>query len=136
MNACGLAPRRVLWRPKTQRGHAAPQHRLSSTSGTVVRNLVLLAAALAAICLDPPSRAAAAETRLAPTREQREFFENRIRPVLVDRCYECHSANARKIKGGLRLDSREGWMTGGESGPAIVPRDPDHSLLTKAIRSA
>ena len=59
-------------------------------------------------------------------------FENRIRPVLVERCLECH--DARKQKGGLRLDSREGWMKGGDSGAAIVPGDAGNSLLIKALR--
>ena len=67
-----------------------------------------------------------------------EFFEQRIRPVLVDRCYKCHSAEAeqnKKLKGKLRLDTREGLLKGGESGkPAVVPGDADHSLLIEAIR--
>lgn len=63
-----------------------------------------------------------------------EFFESRIRPVLVEHCYECHSAKSKKIKGGLRLDSREGWAKGGESGPAIIPGKPDDSLLVRAVR--
>lgn len=63
-----------------------------------------------------------------------EFFESRIRPVLVEHCYECHSAAAKKVKGGLRLDSREGWAKGGDSGPAIVPGKPDDSLLIRGVR--
>ncbi|MEW6155956.1 MAG: PSD1 and planctomycete cytochrome C domain-containing protein [Verrucomicrobiota bacterium] len=64
-----------------------------------------------------------------------EFFEKRIRPVLVERCYRCHSAESEKLKGGLRLDSREGILRGGESGqPAIVPGQPEASLLIEAIR--
>ena len=63
-----------------------------------------------------------------------EFFENQIRPVLVKHCYECHAADSKEIKGGLLLDSRNGLMTGGESGPAIVPGDPDSSLLLQALR--
>ncbi len=62
------------------------------------------------------------------------FFEKRIRPVLVEHCYECHSASAKKVKGGLRLDSRDGWVKGGASGPAIVPGKPDDSLLIKGVR--
>ena len=62
-----------------------------------------------------------------------EFFEKRIRPVLVDKCYKCHSADAEKLKGGLLLDSRWGWQQGGESGPAIVPGDPSTSLLLSAL---
>ncbi len=69
----------------------------------------------------------------APTAEQIEFFENRIRPVLAQECYECHST-ATKQKGGLRLDTRAGWQVGGESGPAIVPGDARASLLLQSIR--
>jgi len=61
------------------------------------------------------------------------FFEKTIRPLLTERCVECHGSQT-KIKGGLRLDSREGWATGGDSGPAIIPGQPDQSLLIKAVR--
>jgi hypothetical protein len=63
-----------------------------------------------------------------------EFFEQKIRPVLVEKCYSCHSAKAQKLKGDLHLDTRDGTRKGGESGAAIVPGDPDASLLIKAIR--
>ncbi len=63
-----------------------------------------------------------------------EFFEKNIRPTLVTACYQCHSREAEKIKGGLVLDNRESFLKGGDSGPAIVPGDPDKSLLIKAIR--
>jgi hypothetical protein len=66
-----------------------------------------------------------------------ELFEKRIRPVLVAQCYECHSADAAasgKLEGGLRLDTRSGIRAGGESGPAIVPGQPDESLLIEALR--
>jgi hypothetical protein len=63
-----------------------------------------------------------------------EFFEKKIRPVLADKCYHCHSADAEKIKGGLTLDTREGSRRGGENGPAVVPGDVDASLLVEAIR--
>jgi hypothetical protein len=62
-----------------------------------------------------------------------DFFEKKIRPLLAERCLECHSPE-KKVKGGLRLDSREGWQTGGDSGAAIVPGKPDDSLLIKAVR--
>ncbi len=62
------------------------------------------------------------------------FFEKRIRPLLEDRCYQCHSTEADKAKGGLKLDTREGWAKGGESGPAIVPGKPDDSLLITGVR--
>jgi len=64
-----------------------------------------------------------------------DFFEARIRPLLVERCYKCHSATSEKLKGGLLLDTREGMLKGGESGkPAIVPGAPGKSLLIEAIR--
>ena len=66
------------------------------------------------------------------TRDKVAFFENKVRPLLLARCVECHGD--KKHKGGLRLDSRAGWAKGGESGPAIVPGKPDESLLIKAIR--
>jgi len=62
------------------------------------------------------------------------FFEQHIRPLLVAHCYECHSAEAEKLQGGLALDSKPGWMTGGDSGPAIVPGEPDESPLMDAVR--
>jgi hypothetical protein len=68
------------------------------------------------------------------TREQTDFFENKIRPLLADNCYKCHSTFAEKIKGGLLLDSREALLKGGDSGKAIVPGDPEASLLIKAVR--
>ncbi len=74
--------------------------------------------------------AAFAATALPP--EQAEFFENKIRPVLASECYECH--DAKKQKGGLRLDYRDGWRKGGDSGDAIVPGQPAKSLLLKSIR--
>ena len=67
-------------------------------------------------------------------REGIEFFEKRIRPILVARCYSCHSAQAEKVKGGLVVDSREGLLRGGDSGPAVVPGKPAESLMIKAIK--
>lgn len=62
-----------------------------------------------------------------------EFFEKNIRPIFVEHCYECHSGNAKKLKGNLLLDSREGFLKGGESGHAIIPGQIDRSLLLKAV---
>src|SRR5581483_2349439 len=62
--------------------------------------------------------------------EKTEFFETRIRPILANNCYACHTDN--KL-GGLRVDSRVGLLTGGKHGPAIVPGRPDESLLIKAV---
>src|SRR5258708_20928771 len=70
----------------------------------------------------------------ALTPAQNEFFETRIRPLLAEKCYKCHSLTADKVKAGLLLDSRDGVLKVGETGPAIVPGDPDKSLLIKAIR--
>jgi len=80
-----------------------------------------------------PTRAQFADT---PTAEQLAFFESKIRPVLVEHCYECHSATATKIKGGLVLDSRAGVRKGGDTGPALTPGAPDASLLIQALRHA
>jgi hypothetical protein len=69
----------------------------------------------------------------APTPQQLDFFESRIRPILAQECYECHST-ATKDKGGLMLDSRPGWQSGGDSGDAIKPGDPKNSLLLQTLR--
>jgi hypothetical protein len=63
-----------------------------------------------------------------------DFFEQKIRPILSDNCYKCHSATSEKIKGGLLLDTREGLLKGGDTGPAIVAGNPEQSLLIKAVR--
>jgi mono/diheme cytochrome c family protein len=70
----------------------------------------------------------------APSPEQLEFFENKIRPVLAEHCYSCHSAKAEKIKGGLLLDTQAATLKGGDTGPAVVPSDLDKSLLIRAVR--
>ncbi len=69
----------------------------------------------------------------AMTPEQVAFFESRIRPILAQECYECHSEHGKK-KGGLLLDSRPGWQEGGDSGDVIKPGDPADSLLMRSIR--
>jgi len=68
------------------------------------------------------------------TRAQVDFFEKKIRPVLVENCYKCHSAKSEKIKGELLLDTKASARKGGESGPAVVPRDLKKSLLIEAVR--
>lgn len=82
----------------------------------------LLAVVLALVSTSFPARAA----------DEAAFFESRIRPLLVERCYECHSTG-KKQKGGLVLDSKAGWEKGGESGTAILPGKPKDSLLIKAV---
>ena len=61
------------------------------------------------------------------------FFEAKVLPILQKRCFECHS-HENKIKGGLALDARSGWVQGGDSGPAIIPGNVEKSLLIRAVR--
>jgi len=63
-----------------------------------------------------------------------EFFESKVRPLLVEHCYKCHSASAEKLRGGLMLDTKAGWERGGDTGPAIVPGKVDESLVIEAVR--
>ena len=78
------------------------------------------------------ARVAAADQPIKP--EQLKFFETKIRPVLVTQCAKCHASGAEKVKGGLLVDSRDGLRQGGDTGPAVVPGNPDESLLITAIR--
>lgn len=66
--------------------------------------------------------------------EQVAFFESRIRPVLIEHCYECHSLDSKIIQANLLLDSKNGLLRGGDSGPALVPGQADESMLLKALR--
>src|SRR4051794_6753535 len=63
-----------------------------------------------------------------------DFFEAKVRPVLAEHCYECHSTTAKKQQGGLHLDTRDAIRAGGDTGPAVVPGKPAESLLLKAVR--
>ncbi len=63
-----------------------------------------------------------------------DFFESKVRPVLIEHCYSCHSADAKRLRGSLLLDTKEGWMKGGDSGPAIKPGDPENSLIIEAVK--
>ena len=90
----------------------------------------LSAIAFSLVAVLPPWIAAAN----AIDAEQRKFFENRIRPALVEHCYECHSMGAKKVGGKLYLDSPKGMLEGGESGPPVVPGEADQSLLMHALR--
>ena len=87
----------------------------------LVALLVALAPAVASGQTPPASEAAL------------DFFEKKIRPVLVANCYNCHSANTNS-KGGLRVDDRNGLLVGGGRGAAIVPGHPEKSLLIAAVR--
>ena len=68
------------------------------------------------------------------TRAQVDFFEKKIRPMLVQNCYKCHSAKSEKLKGELLLDTKVGTRRGGESGPAVVPGNLKESLLIESVR--
>ncbi len=100
---------------------------------TAVKTHLLLP--LLALVAAPAAWSAIGQSAPLPP-EHVEFFEKKIRPVLVDKCYSCHAENSDKIKGGLVLDTREGIRRGGDNGPAIVPGDLQQSLLIEAIRYA
>jgi mono/diheme cytochrome c family protein len=87
------------------------------------------ALALGLTALASPHAAAAGQTP-----DGVEFFESRIRPVLVEHCVKCHSADTKTRKGSLRLDDAEAFRKGGASGPAFVPGKPDESLIIEALR--
>lgn len=106
---------------------------MTAKTNTQTKILVLFIAFLLQACLATSSSASETEES-ALTAEQVQFFESKVRPILVEHCYECHSTNSESIEGGLLLDSQWGWKTGGDSGTAIVPHDPDASLLMEAVR--
>jgi cytochrome c553 len=67
------------------------------------------------------------------TAEQLDFFEKKVRPLLAENCYKCHSVTSEKVKGGLYLDSREAVLRGGDAGVVVMVGDPGKSLLIKAV---
>lgn len=69
-----------------------------------------------------------------PSKEDVEFFERKIRPLLTEQCHSCHAQSAKKVKGGLLLDSREAILKGGDTGPAAIPGNPDKSLLIDSLK--
>jgi mono/diheme cytochrome c family protein len=81
-----------------------------------------------------PLLAVAAETTSAISKADSDFFESKIRPIFANNCYKCHSDQAPKLKGGLSVEFREPMLKGGDTGPAIVPGNPDKSLLIEAVR--
>jgi hypothetical protein len=94
----------------------------------------MIRAILALVVSGSVVHTARAQEAPAPDAAAEEFFEKSVRPVLADTCYNCHSTTSEKLKAGLYLDSREGMLKGGDTGPAIVPGKPDESLLIKAVR--
>ena len=87
------------------------------------------------VCLTSPLllRGVGEETSTSFSTEDLAFFEKKIRPLLVERCHECHSKTAETIEAGLRLDSRQAMLAGGDTGPVIVPGNPEQSLLIESI---
>ena len=111
-------------------GSSTQSERVAFCRRRLSAHLLILMSVLA--CNSVPGQ----ETREI-TDNEKAFFEKRIRPVLVKRCYSCHSedaARSKKLKGSLLLDSRAGILRGGESGASIVPGKPDESLLLDAMR--
>ncbi|MBI1916080.1 MAG: PSD1 domain-containing protein [Planctomycetes bacterium] len=95
------------------------------------RGLVLLAVV---VCGMTTATAAETPKTAVLSAADREFFERKVRPLLSQHCYQCHSTKSKKQRGGLLLDSRSTAMNGGDSGPVIVPGRPDDSLLIRAVR--
>ena len=90
---------------------------------------------LCAMSLPAQAQEEKAKTQATPAaRALFDEFDKTVRPILEQHCYRCHSHQAKKAKGGLVLDSRSGWAKGGQSGPALVPGQPDKSLLISAVR--
>lgn len=100
-----------------------PRVRLSTSIWFCLLTICILSIA-------PPIGSAIADERTSKL----EFFETKIRPVLVKHCYECHSAGSSKMEGGLQLDFREGLRKGGDSGPGLVPNLPEQSRILEALR--
>jgi hypothetical protein len=100
--------------------------------------VITFSMAIAALGLSATAYAAdgprSADGSAAPSPEQLAFFESKIRPVLVEQCYKCHSVKSEKLKGSLYVDGRDGLLHGGDSGPALVPGDPEKSRLIESLR--
>ena len=97
-------------------------------------SLRTISAVMATVFLAIASGPIADAAGKAITPAQSEFFEKRVRPLLVSRCFQCHSGKSKVLKGGLRLDSSQAVLAGGDSGTSVVPGDPDKSLLIQSIR--
>ena len=104
-----------------------------ASTGESRSTAVLRVTLLACICTLEMALAAATPEFSA---DDLDFFERRVRPVLIDRCYPCHSHQSEKLKGGLYMDSREGLLKGGDSKAVLVPGRPDESPLISAVRYA
>src|SRR5262249_51340233 len=108
-----------------------------------MKRFSLLIAAVVVLCLPltlPSPPAAGGEGRVrgavadTPDAAALEFFEKKVRPILAEHCFKCHSTQAKKLRGGLHLDSRAGLLTGGDTGPVLLPGQPEKSRLIEAVR--
>ncbi|HVU15537.1 MAG TPA: PSD1 and planctomycete cytochrome C domain-containing protein [Candidatus Didemnitutus sp.] len=95
--------------------------------------MALAGAAIAAVATKPVTPVTIPPQRPLSS-DDLQFFETKIRPLLVNNCYKCHSRDADKIKGGYLLDTREGMLEGGDDGPSIVPGHPELSHLMEGVR--
>jgi len=119
---CGSGPAIRVYNFNTNRAMMIPFRSL----------MLILLSYLLLVSASPTSIGADNPKTIEP--KQREFFEARIRPVLIKHCYECHSAKSDEVKGNLLVDSAAGLLQGGDSGPAIVAGKPDESPLIEALR--
>lgn len=102
----------------------------SRIRSAIARPWLIIASLLSLLVL--PAEAASRRGPIPP--EQLDFFEKKIRPILANHCYECHSEEKDTSRGDLVLDTRDGLRSGGERGPGVVPGKPDDSILIRAIR--
>ncbi len=105
-----------------------PRSRFSRTRPPILSSALASLIFLAA----PPPPVIAQPSSQAPTSQNVEFFEKKIRPLLAEHCYACHSGRAA-VMSELRLDTREGLRKGGTRGPALVSGEPGRSLLLKVV---
>src|SRR5262245_9777765 len=98
-------------------------------SGSPLRSLLMRIRPFVAFVLAFPPTWVVSSMAAAKDSEGIAFFEAKIRPVLVDQCYSCHSTKAKILRGNLLLDTRDGLLKGGDSGPAVVVGKPEESLL-------
>src|SRR5579863_1252878 len=128
----------ILCRPRVTLSTCQPRyslpHRLDSCHHDLMTNSKSIAGCFMRMALSGALALVVCWTTPCRAEDDSEFFEKRVRPVLVDRCVSCHSAAKGKTKGNLALDTREGWRKGGDSGPPIIPGKPQESLLVRAIR--
>src|SRR5260221_2092488 len=102
-------------------------------SKSLMKSLSLIASLLLLACaaLNESEPALFGASNPSTAAEDAQFFQDKVRPILAEKCYPCHTDTATSQ---LRLDSREALLKGGSRGPAIVPGEPDKSLLIEAVR--